>query len=149
MAYKTRIQKTPLLIADEIQKRWFIVDAKGQILGRLAANIARVLRGKHKSTFTPHMDVGDFVIVINAGHVRLTGKKMDQKEFRWYTGYPGGLRMRRYRDFIKENAVKAVQFAVWGMLPHNRLGRRLLRKLKVYTDINHPHQAQKPEPLEL
>ncbi len=149
MAIHAKIQRTPLPKKSEIEKKWFVVDAKGKILGRLASEIAKILRGKGKTTFTPHLDVGDFVIVVNARHVRLTGKKLDQKEYRWYTGYSGGLRSRTYRQLIENNPIKVIEHAVWGMLPHNRLGRKLYRKLKVYADAEHPHQAQKPESIEV
>ncbi len=146
---KASLQKTPIPSVGDIKRKWYVVDAKGRILGRMATQIAQILRGKLKVTFTPHMDVGDFVIVLNAKDVRLTGKKLEKKEFRWYTGYPGGLRKKTYRNLIAENPEKVIRHAVWGMLPHNRLGRKLLKKLKVYADGNHPHQAQKPESIEL
>jgi len=149
MAIQAKIQRTPLPKKSEIEKKWYVIDAKGKILGRLASEIAKILRGKGKTTFTPHLDVGDFVIVINASHVRLTGKKIDQKEYRWYTGYSGGLRSRTYRQLIENNPIKVIEHAVWGMLPHNRLGRKLYRKLRVYADAEHPHQAQKPESIEI
>ncbi len=149
MPRRRKIQRTPVPPVGSIEKRWYVVDAKGKVLGRLATQIARILRGKHKPNFTPHLDVGDFVIVVNARHVRLTGKKWDQKEYRWYTGYPGGLRRLRYRDLLRRNPERIIRHAVWGMLPHNRLGRKLIKKLKVYPDAEHPHQAQKPEPLSL
>lgn len=147
MSKKTGHQKTPIPAASDIERRWYVVNAKNKVLGRLASEIAKVLRGKHKANFTPHLDVGDFVIVVNAKYVRLTGKKLDQKEFRWYTGYPSGLRKIRYRALLEKNPEKVIQHAVWGMLPHNRLGRKLLKKLKIYPEAEHPHQAQKPEPI--
>ena len=147
MGTKSRLQKTPLPASGQIERKWFVVDAKGQVLGRLATNIARILRGKHKHTFTPHLDMGDFVIVLNARQVRLTGNKLDLKEFRWYTGYPGGLRATTYRELMQRNPRKVIMHAVWGMLPHNRMGRKLLKKLKVYEGDQHPHHAQKPQPL--
>ena len=146
---KEKIQRTPIPRTEQIQRKWYVVDAKGKVLGRLASEVAKILRGKHKPTFTPHLDVGDFVIIINAKDVRLTGRKLEQKELRWYTGYPGGLRRMRYADLLRRNPVKAVEHAVKGMLPKNRLGRKLFRKLKVYAGPEHPHQAQKPEPLEI
>ncbi|MCD6595614.1 50S ribosomal protein L13 [bacterium] len=149
MIKRTKLQGTPIPKADEINRQWYVVDAKGKILGRLASEIAKVLRGKNKPNFTPHLDVGDFVIVVNAKHVRLTGNKLDKKEHRWYTGYPGGLRKITYRKLFEKNPIKAVEHAVWGMLPHNRLGRKLFRKLKVYPESKHPHIAQKPEQLEI
>ncbi len=149
MTITAKIQKTPLPGVNEIDRKWYVVDAKGKILGRFASEIARIIRGKNKPVFTPHLDTGDFVIVINAKDIRLSGKKLDQKEFRWYTGYPSGLRSIKYRDLLKENPRRIIMHAVWGMLPHNRLGRKLLKKLKVYAGENHPHAAQKPEPIDI
>ena len=146
---QSKLQKTPIPSLEDIERKWYLVDAKGKILGRLATQIAQLLRGKRKTTFTPHMDVGDFVIVVNAKNVRLTGRKFKKKEFRWYTGYSGGLRKITYQNLIAENPEKVIRHAVWGMLPHNRLGRKLLKKLKVYADDNPPHQAQKPEVIEI
>ena len=146
---KVKLQKTPVPSLDSIERKWYLVDARGKILGRLATQIAQILRGKRKVSFTPHLDVGDFVVVINASAVRLTGKKLDNKEFRWFTGYPGGLRRRPYRDLLAQNPEKVIRHAVWGMLPHNRLGRKLLKKLKIYPGESHPHQAQKPEKIEI
>jgi large subunit ribosomal protein L13 len=131
----------------EVDKKWYVVDAEGLVLGRLAANVARILRGKHKPIFSPHVDTGDFVIVINAGKVRLTGKREEQKSYFSYSGYPGGGKVRMFKDLIKSNPRFVVEHAVRGMLPHNRLGRRIIKKLKVYDDANHPHAAQKPEVL--
>lgn len=132
-----------------MERKWYVVDAEGKILGRLASQVARVLRGKHKPIFTPHVDTGDHVIVINAAKVRLTGKKLDQKRFWWYTGYPGGLKSMTYRQFIATRPERVIYRAVRGMLPKNRLGRAMLKKLKVYAGPNHPHAAQKPEPLHI
>ena len=146
---KAKLQKTPVPSLDSIERKWYLVDARGKILGRLATQIAQILRGKRKVSFTPHLDVGDFVVVVNASAVRLTGKKLDNKEFRWFTGYPGGLRRRPYRDLLAQNPEKVIRHAVWGMLPHNRLGRKLLKKLKIYPGESHPHQAQKPEKIEI
>ncbi|MBO8169423.1 MAG: 50S ribosomal protein L13 [Thermoanaerobacteraceae bacterium] len=130
---------------NEVERKWYVVDATGKTLGRLASEVAKVLRGKHKPTFTPHVDVGDFVIVINAEKVKLTGKKLQQKKYYRHTGYPGGLKTIDYDTLLQENPEKAVQLAVKGMLPHTRLGRKMLKKLKVYRGAEHPHQAQKPE----
>ena len=149
MAKRAKIQRTPIPKLDPNERKWYVVDAKGKVLGRLAAQIARILRGKNKPYYTSHLDTGDFVIVINARHVRLTGNKLTKKEFRWYTGYPGGLRSIKYKDLLQRNPQKVIWHAVYGMLPHNRLGRKLIKKLKVYADENHPHQAQKPVPLEI
>ena len=141
--------KTYVPKQDKVQKRWYVVDAEGKVLGRLASRIATILRGKHKPYFSPHMDTGDYVIVINAGKVRVTGRKLDQKIYRHHTGYPGGLREVPLRELLRKRPERVIEKAVWGMLPHNRLGRKLLRKLKVYPGPEHPHQAQKPEPLEI
>ena len=146
---REKLQRTPVPKAKDIQRKWYVVDARGKILGRLASEVAKILRGKGKPAWTPHLDVGDFVIIVNAKDVRLTGRKLEQKELRWYTGYPGGLKGIKYADLLRKNPVKAVEHAVRGMLPKNRLGRKMFRKLKVYAGPEHPHQAQKPEPLEL
>ena len=149
MIKRTKLQGTLVPKKDNINRRWYVVDGKGKILGRLASEVAKLLRGKNKPEFTPHLDVGDFVIVINAKYVRMTGRKLAQKEYRWYTGYPGGLRGINYQKLFQKNPVKAVEHAVRGMLPHNRLGRKLFKKLKVYPESEHPHRAQKPEELEI
>ncbi len=131
----------------DFEQKWFLVDAKGQTLGRLAAQVARVLRGKHKPTFTPNVDSGDFVVVVNAGKVKLTGKRTELKEYFHNTGYPGGAVFEKYQDLIRTNPQRVIEHAVKGMLPHNRLGRKIIRKLKVYADEKHPHAAQKPQAL--
>lgn len=133
----------------EVTRGWFIVDAEGQILGRLATRVASVLRGKHKPQFTPHLDTGDFVIVINAEKVKLTGAKLDQKQYRRHSGYPGGLRELWYGKLLEKHPERAVERAVWGMLPKTSLGRKQLRKLKVYRGADHPHGPQKPQILDL
>jgi len=130
-------------------RKWWVVDAKGQPLGRLASKIATVLRGKHKPTFTPHVDTGDFVIVINAGKVKLTGSKSDQKMYYRHSGYPGGLREEVFSQVIRRKPALPIQQAVRGMLPKNVLGRQMLRKLRIYRTADHPHQAQKPTALAL
>ncbi len=129
------------------QRQWYIVDAEGKILGRLATEVATVLRGKHKPSFSPHLDGGDFVIVLNSGRVNLTGKKLDQKTYYRHSGYPGGLRAFTAGKLVETNPNAIIELAVKGMLPKNRLGRDLLRKLKVYPGPEHPHQAQNPQPL--
>lgn len=131
----------------EIDQKWHLVDAEGQTLGRLATRIATLLRGKNKPYFTPHMDTGDFVVVINADKVHVTGKKNQQKVYTRHTGYPGGLRQTTLENLRRTQPEKIITNAVWGMLPHNSLGRKLLKKLKVYAGNTHPHTAQKPEPL--
>lgn len=131
------------------QRRWYIVDAQGKILGRMAAEIAKVLRGKNKPIFTPHADTGDFVIVINARGVILTGKKLEDKVYYRHTEYPGGIRTRSASKLRKEKPQELIRLAVKGMLPKSRLGRKLVTKLKVYAGSEHPHEAQKPQPLTL
>ena len=134
---------------EEIQREWYVVDAEGQTLGRLASRIAPILKGKHKPTYTPHLDCGDFVIIVNAEKVRVTGRKLDQKLYYHHSGYPGGLKSISLRDQLDRYPERVLEAAVWGMLPKNKLGRRMVKKLKVYAGDSHPHQAQQPKPLEL
>jgi len=129
----------------EIERKWYIIDAAGRPLGRTASEAARLLRGKHKPIFTPHIDTGDFVIIINADQAVLTGNKLDQKKYYHHSGYPGGLREVGYSELMVKRPVLAVEKAIKGMLPHNRLGRASAKKLKVYAGSEHPHAAQKPE----
>ena len=136
--------KTKSVAAHEVNREWFIVDAEGKTLGRMASKIASVLRGKNKPTFTPNADCGDFVIVINSGKVRLTGNKMNVKDRLHYTGFPGGQRARSPKEIIQKNPNELIEIAVKGMLPKNTLGRQLFRKLFVYKEAEHPHFAQKP-----
>ncbi|MFQ5848878.1 MAG: 50S ribosomal protein L13 [Candidatus Methylomirabilales bacterium] len=133
----------------EVERRWHVVDAQGKVLGRLATEVAMVLRGKRKPQFTPHVDTGDFVIVVNAEKVLLTGKKLRQKFYYRASGYPGGLKATAAGDMLKRHPKRVIQHAVRGMLPKNKLGDALCRKLKVYAGEKHPHQAQKPVPLEI
>lgn len=133
----------------EIERRWFVVDADSQVLGRLATRVAGILRGKHKPTFAPHLDVGDHVVVINADKIRLTGRKLTDKTYRWHTGYIGGLRARSAGTMLTHRPERVVEWAVQGMLPKNRLGRAMAQKLKVYRGSTHPHAAQRPTPLEI
>ncbi len=139
--------KTYALKASEIDRQWFVVDAEGQNLGRLATRIATVLRGKHKPTFTPSMDMGDFVIVVNADKVTVTGGKLDDKKYYRYSGYPGGLRETTLRTVLSKHPTRVLEAAVRGMLPKNRLGRQMIKKLKVYAGATHPHAAQQPKEL--
>lgn len=132
----------------EIEHRWYVLDAAGKTLGRLATEAACLLRGKHKPIFTPHVDTGDHVIVINADKVVLTGNKLQKKLFVRHSGYPGGLKVMNYANLMRRRPELAVRKAIEGMLPHNRLGSKMARKLKVYKGPEHPHQAQKPEPRE-
>ena len=131
------------------ERVWYVVDAENRTLGRLATQIAEVLRGKRKPTNTPHVDVGDFVIVVNAEKVAVTGDKREQKRYYRHSGYPGGLRSRTLGDMLERRPEEVIRLAVKGMLPRNRLARQQLRKLKVYAGPDHPHTAQKPEPLEV
>jgi large subunit ribosomal protein L13 len=135
--------------AAEIQRNWLLVDANGETLGRLATQIAHLLRGKHKPTWSPHVDGGDFVIVVNASGVELTGRKAQQKIYYRHTGYPGGLKETPYRIMLAKHPERVIKFAVKGMLPKNRLGRRMLKKLYVYGGATHPHAAQQPQPVTL
>ena len=139
--------KTVVPKLDAIEKKWYLIDAENQVLGRLASQIAILLRGKHKPEFTPHLDLGDHVIVVNAERVKLTGRKVAQKQYTRYTGYPGGLRRKSLSKLLDEKPERILMHAVRGMLPKNRLGRRMLKKLRVYTGLEHPHEAQKPEEL--
>lgn len=134
---------------NEIHRKWYIIDAEDKVLGRLASEVAAILRGKHKPIYTPHVDTGDYVIIINADKVRLTGKKLEQKEYRYHTGYPGGLKLVPYSRMMKENPERAIQLAVKGMLPKNRLGRQMIKKLRVYSGPEHNHEAQQPEVYEI
>jgi large subunit ribosomal protein L13 len=140
--------KTYVVKEADIVREWFVVDAAGQTLGRMASNIARILRGKHKVIYSPHLDVGDFVIVVNAGKIAVTGRKMDQKTYYRHTGYPGGIRSINLRGQLQRHPTHVVRDAVKGMLPKNILGRKMLKKLKVYAGSEHPHQAQGPKVLE-
>ena len=131
----------------DVARKWYVVDGSGIPLGRLASAVAKILRGKNKPIYTPHADTGDFVIIVNAGEVALTGKKLDTKIYYHHSLYPGGLKSMKYRDFMAKKPERAVEKAVKGMLPHNRLGDQMFTKLKVYAGPEHPHAAQKPEPL--
>lgn len=139
--------KTYMATPSTIERKWYVVDAADKTLGRLAAEVAKVLRGKHKPTFTPHMDTGDHVIIINADKVRLTGKKLVQKVYFRHSGYLGGDKYTKAGDMLAENPVRMVELAVRGMVPHNRLGSQIIKKLHVYAGSEHPHAAQKPEVL--
>src|SRR5229473_4780422 len=133
---------------DAIERKWFVVDATDKVLGRLASRVAHVLRGKHKPTFAPNLDVGDHVVVINAEKIHLTGRKLTDKIYRWHSGYIGGLREVSAERMLRTHPERVVEWAVQGMLPKGRLGRAMFKKLKVYRGAGHPHAAQKPEPLE-
>ncbi|MDP8222217.1 MAG: 50S ribosomal protein L13 [Candidatus Lernaella stagnicola] len=133
----------------QVERGWYVVDLDGVVLGRAASEIAKILRGKNKATFTPHEDVGDFVVVINAEKVRLTGRKVEQKTYYRHSGYPGGIKSMNAKRMLERKPEHLIRHAVKGMLPKNNLGRKLLTKLKVYAGPDHPHEAQQPVPLEL
>ncbi len=141
--------KTYLAKKGDIQRKWYVVDASGIVLGRLAVKVANILRGRHKPTFTPQTDTGDFVVVINADKVALTGRKDDQKQYMFYSGYVGGESYRSVSDMRKQRPEFVIEHAVKGMLPRNRLARQMLKKLKIYPGASHPHDAQNPEMLSL
>ena len=143
------LEKTFAPKGREISRDWFVVDATDKVLGRLATEIARILRGKHKPEFAPFIDMGDHVVVINAEKVRVTGKKSEQKRYYRHTGYPGGIRVEEYKQVLEKHPERIVQKAVRGMLPHNTLGRQMFKKLRVYAGPEHRHQAQKPTALEI
>ena len=130
---------------NEIEKKWYVIDAEDKVLGRLATEVATILRGKHKPIYTPHVDTGDYVIIINADKVKLTGKKLEQKQYKYHTGYPGGFKAVSYEKMMAEKPEKIIQLAVKGMLPKNSLGRQMFGKLKVYSGPEHNHEAQQPE----
>jgi large subunit ribosomal protein L13 len=141
--------KSYMAKAETMERKWYIVDAEGMVLGRLASQVAAILRGKHKPIFTPHVDCGDHVIIINADKVVMTGRKLDEKIYYHHSGYPGGLKETKYRDLLRNKSCFAVKKAVAGMLPKGPLGRKMLKKLKIYAGGEHPHAAQKPEVFEM
>ncbi len=143
------MQKTTILKPGEFERDWYVVDASGKTLGRLASRVATILRGKHKPGYAPHMDVGDFVIVVNADKIHVTGNKMEDKTYWSHTKYPGGIRLISLKDKMEKDPTFAVTNAIKGMIPHNKLGRRLLKKLKVYAGAKHPHESQQPKELAL
>ena len=140
LSYKTKSAKKETVV-----RKWYVVDGEGEVVGRLASRIASVLRGKHKPSYTPHVDTGDYVIVVNADKVRFTGSKWDQKEYITFSGYPGGQKSRTARETLAKKPIDIIENAVRGMLPKNSLGRQMYKKLFVYTGEEHPHQAQQPE----
>ena len=143
------MRKTYSAKAEEVERTWYVVDAEGKTLGRLATEVARILRGKHKPIYTPHVDTGDFVIIVNADKIRVTGKRLDQKMYYRHSGYMGGLKETSLRTMLDKHPERVLQLAVKGMMPKNPLGRKMYRKLKVYAAPDHPHTAQNPQPLEL
>ncbi len=141
LSYKTQSAKY-----EDVERKWYVIDAEGEIVGRLCSRIAHVLRGKHKPSYTPHVDCGDYIIVINADKVRFTGSKMAQKEYQNYSGYPGGQKTMTAKELLDKKPRDIIERAVKGMLPKNRLGRKMFKKMFVYPGADHPHEAQKPEP---
>jgi large subunit ribosomal protein L13 len=141
--------KTIIPKEEDIERKWYHIDATDKTLGRLATKIATLLRGKHKSIFTPHLDVGDYVIVTNASRIYVTGKKMEDKKYYKYSGYPGGLRETNLKAMLEKHPERVIELAVKRMLPKNRLGRKIVKKLKVYAGDEHPHKAQQPEKIDL
>ncbi|MGQ9615001.1 MAG: 50S ribosomal protein L13 [Spirochaetota bacterium] len=141
--------KTYSIRKEDVEKKWYIIDASNRVLGRVASRAASILRGKHKATYTPHIDMGDNVIILNADKVRLTGSKASKKTYYHHSGYPGGLKQISFIEMMKKNPTLALRTAIKGMLPKNRLGRKQLMHVKIYAGENHPHQAQKPEKLEV
>lgn len=133
---------------EDVERSWFVVDAEGEILGRLASRIATVLRGKHKPIYNPSVDTGDYVVVVNAEKIETTGKRLDEKKYYRHSGYPSGIRERTLREQLEKDPESVIHTAIKGMLPKNALGRKMIRKLKVYAGPEHPHEAQQPEPLE-
>jgi len=144
-----KLMKTYLAKPGEVQRKWYVIDAEGKVLGRLASQVAAILRGKHKPEFTPNVDCGDHVIIINADKVLLTGKKDENKIHYRHSLYPGGLKEIKYSHLLKTKPEYAISRTIWGMLPHNRLGRKMITKLRVYRGSEHPHAAQRPEKLEI
>lgn len=142
----TRSYKTISAKKETVERKWYVIDAEGEVVGRLCSKIAHVLRGKHKTSFTPHVDTGDYIIVINADKVRFTGQKMFQKEYQNYSGYPGGQKIAIARDLLAKKPFAIIERGVKGMLPKNSLGRAMFKKLFVYAGPEHPHAAQQPEP---
>jgi large subunit ribosomal protein L13 len=143
------VKRTYVTKPEDIERDWYVVDASGQTLGRLASEVAQIIRGKHKPTFSPASDVGDYVIVVNAEKIHVTGRKLDQKMYYRHSGYPGGLKEFTLGRMLEEHPTRVIELAVKGMLPKNKLGRKMIKKLKVYAGPEHPHQAQQPEALEL
>ncbi len=142
------MKKTYVTKPEDIERNWYVVDASGQTLGRLASEVAQIIRGKHKPIYSPSTDVGDYVIVVNAEKIHVTGRKEEQKMYRRHSGYPGGMKEMTLGRMLEEHPTRVIEHAVKGMLPKTKLGRKMIKKLKVYAGSEHPHQAQRPEPLE-
>jgi large subunit ribosomal protein L13 len=143
------VKRTYVTKPEDVERDWYIVDASGQTLGRLASEVAQVIRGKHKPIYSPSIDVGDYVIVVNAEKIHVTGRKLDQKMYYRHSGYPGGIKEMTLGRMLEEHPTRVIELAVKGMLPKTRLGRKMIKKLKVYAGPEHPHQAQEPEAMEL
>jgi large subunit ribosomal protein L13 len=141
--------KTASAKASEVEHRWYVADAEGKVLGRFASEVARILRGKHKPCYTPHVDTGDHVVIVNADKIRVTGAKLENKTYTSYSGYPGGLKTRTLEHVLATRPEFALQHAIKGMLPKTRLGRKLMKKVRIYTGPDHPHQSQSPETIEI
>jgi large subunit ribosomal protein L13 len=146
---RVQIQKTPTTTPEHIEQKWYLVDAEGHTLGRIASKVANILRGTHKPYFTPNLDCGDYVVVVNSDKIRVTGRRMDQKIYYRYSGYPGGLYSRTLREQLNKFPNRVLELAVKGMLPKGPIGKQMLGKMKVYAGAEHPHAPQKPEVLEL
>ncbi len=146
---RQRIQTTYATTPSVIERGWWVIDAQGMTLGRLASMVAPILRGKHKPYFTPHLDTGDYVVIVNAEKIHVTGKRMDQKIYYRHSGYPGGLKQMTLREMMKRRPTRALKLAIKGMLPKGPLGRQMMTKLKVYAGAEHPHQAQQPQALDI
>jgi large subunit ribosomal protein L13 len=142
-----KVQKTYIPKADDLSSEWVLVDANDQYLGRLATQIASLLLGKHKPGFTPGVEMGDFVVVVNAERIRVTGNKMDDKVYKHHSGYPGGIKSITLRQQLEKHPDRVIKSAVWGMIPHNKFGRSVIKRLKIYAGPEHPHEAQNPKPL--
>lgn len=143
------MKRTYVTKPEDVERDWYVVDASGQTLGRLASEVAQVIRGKHKPIYSPSIDVGDYVIVVNAEKIHVTGRKLDQKMYYRHSGYPGGIKEMTLGRMLEEHPTRVIELAVKGMLPKTRLGRKMIKKLKVYAGPEHPHQAQEPEAMEL
>nr|WP_249324414.1 50S ribosomal protein L13 [Wansuia hejianensis] len=137
--------KSYMAKTNEVERKWYIVDAEGKVLGRLASEVSSILSGKNKPIYTPHVDTGDYVIIINADKIKLTGKKLQQNSYKYHTGYPGGLKEVPYQRLMEENPGKIIELAVKGMLPKNKIGRQMIKKMKIYSGAEHKHEAQQPE----
>ncbi len=136
--------------ASDVERKWYVADAEGKVLGRFASEVARMLRGKHKPIYTPHIDTGDHVVIVNAGKIRVTGNnKLEDKVYTSYSGYPGGLKTRSLKRLLETRPEFVLEHAIKGMLPRNRLGRRMMKKVRIYVGAEHPHQSQNPEPIDL